>query len=166
MKFRRVSYLLILTLALTGCARQSQSAGLLGETSLSSITNDVIPELTSENSTIDCSGWTEDATTDIRNQGQLKIDQTVYGVATFSCGAPDSELSTEFVEAFVFSNGVWAGAGIVPGPRLQFMTIEPCISGEQITCPALQILGPDQEVPGTVVIFQKDEGLAWRFEPK
>ena len=165
MKIGIAGSFLFLAVALAGCTAQSDSNGLLGETSLSNTSNKVIPPLQSDNSSVDCSGWTQDATTYIRNQGLLTIDKTIYGVATFSCGAPDSELSTEYVEAFVFSNGVWAGAGIVPGPRLQFMTTQPCTSGEQVTCSALQIIGPDEEVPGTIVIFQEGSDLAWRFDP-
>lgn len=158
--------LVAIALTLAGCSANTESSGLLGDTSLSSTTNQVVPALTAANSTIDCSGWTQDAQTYLRNQGILKVGETVYGIGLFSCGAPNSELSTEFVESFIFSNGAWAGNGVVPGPRIQFMTMQPCVSAEEITCSALKIEDVDIEIEGTIIVSQKDGNLSWRFEPK
>lgn len=156
---------LIIALALSGCSAQTKSSGLLGDTSLSSTTNQVVPAITATNSTIDCSGWTQDAQTYLRNQGVLKVGDTTIGIGFFSCGAPNSELSTEFVESFIFSNGTWAGNGVVPGPRIQFMTMQPCASAEEITCPALKIEDVDVEIEGAIIVSQIDGNLSWRFEP-
>ena len=157
--------LVLVTLLVTGCSDKTNSAGLLGDTSLSSTTNQVVPPLTAANSTVDCSGWTQDAQTYLRNHGVLKVGETVIGVGFFSCGAPNSELSTEFVESFIFANGAWAGNGAVPGPRLQFMTMQPCTSAEEITCPALKIEDVDVEIEGSIIVTQKEGNLSWRFQP-
>ncbi len=157
--------LLIAASSLTGCSAQTKSSGLLGDTSLSSTTNQVVPAITAENSTIDCSGWTQDAQTYLRNQGVLKVGDTTIGIGFFSCGAPNSELSTEFVESFIFTDGAWAGNGVVPGPRIQFMTMQPCTSAEEIICPALKIEEVDIEIEGSIIVSQKDGNLSWRFEP-
>lgn len=165
MKNQAIAFCAGLAFILTGCSAQSQDSGLLGQTSISNTTDAVIPELKATNSTIDCSGWTQDASTYLRNQGILKIDGVVYGIALFSCGAPDSELSTEFVESFIFTNGVWAGNGIVAGPRIKFMTMAPCESASEVRCKGVRIEDVDQEINGSIVIYQSDKELAWRFEP-
>jgi hypothetical protein len=151
-------------LALTGCQRESSSSGLITDTSLSNTTNAVIPELTAANSTVDCSGWAEGATVYLRNQGLLKVDQTIYGIGTFSCGVPDSELSTEYVESFIFTEGAWAGNGVVPGPRIRFMTLAPCKSAEKITCKAVKLEDREVEINGQIVISISAGDLSWRFE--
>ena len=165
MRKEKLAWFLLVTLVISGCSANTESSGLLGNTSLSSTTNQVVAPLTAANSTVDCSGWTQDAQTYLRNQGVLKIGDTTIGVGFFSCGAPNSELSTEFVESFIFSNGTWAGNGVVPGPRIQFMTMQPCISAEEITCSALKIEDVDVEIEGEIIVSQKDGNLSWRFEP-
>lgn len=151
---------------LTACENGSQpTLGLSTNATMGPTTNKVIPPLTAENSTIDCSGWSDDAKTYLRQQGLITINEAIYGVATFACGVPDSEFGSEFVESFLFTEGIWAANGLVAGPDLPISTSGECNSGAEIICPAV-VLSPDPEIftEGNLVIFEQDGGLAWRFD--
>jgi hypothetical protein len=156
----------IVAIPLTACTESDPNSATLDRPTIATNTNPAIPPLEAKNSTIDCSGWSDGALTFIRGQGQIVINDVLYGVATFACGLPNSELGTEFVESFVYAENVWAANGLVAGPDLPFMTSAPCISGKEIVCPAFSLdLEKGEEVSGNVVVFQKDGGLAWRFDP-
>ena len=156
---------LALGLFLVGCGAKPEGEISLGKTTIATNTNPAIPPLEASNSTIDCTGWAEGSQTYIRNQGQIVIRDVLYGVGTFACGVPNSELGTEFIESFVFTQGVWASNGLVSGPELQFMTISECTSEKEIMCPAVVLeQGTGTETKGVVVVFEKDGGLAWRFD--
>lgn len=156
----------VVTFSLTACAESDPNSATLDRPTIATNTNPAIPPLEAKNSTIDCSGWSDGALTFIRSQGQIVINNVLYGVATFACGLPNSELGTEFVESFVYAQNVWAANGLVAGPDLPFMTSAPCISGKEIVCPAFSLdLEKGEEVSGNVIVFEKDGGLAWRFDP-
>ncbi len=156
----------VVTFSLTACAESDPNSATLDRPTIATNTNPAIPPLEAKNSTIDCSGWSDGALTFIRSQGQIVINNVLYGVATFACGLPNSELGTEFVESFVYAENVWAANGLVAGPDLPFMTSAPCVSGKEIVCPAFSLdLEKGEEVSGNVVVFEKDGGLAWRFDP-
>lgn len=153
---------------MSACGNESQPIiGLSADATMGPATNKVIPPLTSENSTIDCSGWSEGAQTYLRQQGLITINDATYGVATFACGVPDSEFGSEFVESFLFTEGIWAANGLVAGPDLPISTSGECKSGDEIICPAV-VLSPDPEIftEGNLVIFEQDGGLSWRFDAK
>ena len=136
------------------------------QASMGATTNQAVPPLEDKNSTIDCSGWEADAKTILREQGSITINKQKFQVATFACGASDSELSTEFVESFVFAKGVWASNGLVSGTDQPFITTGSCQSTEtQIKCP-VKVLSANAETDpaGTLVIFEQDGGLAWRVD--
>ena len=155
----------VVTFSLTACAESDPNSATLDRPTIATNTNPAIPPLEAKNSTIDCSGWSDGALTFIRGQGQIVINEVLYGVATFACGLPNSELGTEFVESFVSAENVWAANGLVAGPDLPFMTSAPCISGKEIVCPAFSLdLEKGEEVSGNVIVFEKDGGLAWRFD--
>lgn len=165
MKFKLALLIAAGALAIGACDKQSTSSGLAAGTVITSNTNPAIPVLTSENSTIDCSGWATGAKTFIRGQGTLLVDGTLYGIATFACGAPDSEFGAEFIESFVYAKGTWAANGLVSGPDTQFITTSACQSAQEIKCQAAKInLKGEQIGTGTVVIYQKNGDLAWRFD--
>lgn len=167
MNLRLVSVISASLLVLSGCAELTDTNGLSSGTSLNSNTNPAIPALTEANSTINCSGWADGGLTYIRQQSLLVINQFTYGVATFACGTPNSEYSGEFIESFIFDNGVWAANGLVAGPEIRFYTTGPCISGDVIRCPAVEVSDKlTNEKPGEVIIFEQDGGLAWRFDLK
>lgn len=152
-------------LFISGCGSTTKSEAPSGQTTIATTTDPAIPPLEATNSTIDCTGWAEGSQTYIRNQGQIVIRDVLYGVGSFACGVPNSELGTEFIESFVFAQGVWASNGLVSGPELQFMTIGECSSSTEITCPAVVLdQGSGSETEGAVVVFEKDGGLAWRFD--
>ena len=156
----------IVALSLTACTESDPNSASLDRPTIATNTNPAIPPIEAKNSTIDCSGWSDGALTFIRGQGQIVINDVLYGVATFACGLPNSELGTEFVESFVYAQNVWAANGLVAGPDLPFMTSAPCVSGKEIVCPAFSLdLEKGEEVSGNVVVFEKDGGLAWRFDP-
>jgi hypothetical protein len=156
----------VVTFSLTACAESDPNSATLDRPTSATNTNPAIPPLEAKNSTIDCSGWSDGALTFIRGQGQIVINDVLYGVATFACGLPNSELGTEFVESFVYAENVWAANGLVAGPDLPFMTSAPCVSGKEIVCPAFSLdLEKGEEVSGNVIVFEKDGGLAWRFDP-
>ena len=156
----------VVTFSLTACAESDPNSATLDRPTIATNTNPAIPPLEAKNSTIDCSGWSDGALTFIRGQGQIVINDVLYGVATFACGLPNSELGTEFVESFVYAQNVWAANGLVARPDLPFMTSAPCVSGKEIVCPAFSLdLEKGEEVSGNVVVFEKDGGLAWRFDP-
>lgn len=153
---------------LTACGNQSQpTLGLSTDATMGPTTNKAIPPLTAENSTIDCSGWSDGAKTYLRQQGLITINEAIYGVGTFACGVPDSEFGSEFVESFLFTEGIWAANGLVAGPDLPISTSGECNSGAEIICPAV-VLSPDPEIftEGNLVIFEQDGGLSWRFDAK
>lgn len=165
MKYKLALLIAAGALVISACDKATTSSGLAAGTVITNNTNPAIPALTSENSTIDCSGWTTGAKTFIRGQGTLLVDGMMYGIATFACGAPDSEFGAEFVESFVYAKGTWAANGLVTGPDTQFITTSACVSAEEITCPAAKInIKGEQIGTGTVVIYQKDGDLAWRFD--
>lgn len=156
----------IVAFSLTACTESDPNSASLDRPTIATNTNPAIPPIEAKNSTIDCSGWSDGALTFIRGQGQIVINDVLYGVATFACGLPNSELGTEFVESFVYAQNVWAANGLVAGPDLPFMTSAPCVSGKEIVCPAFSLdLEKGEEVSGNVVVFEKDGGLAWRFDP-
>ena len=156
----------IVVFSLTACTESDPNSASLDRPTIATNTNPAIPPIEAKNSTIDCSGWSDGALTFIRGQGQIVINDVLYGVATFACGLPNSELGTEFVESFVYAQNVWAANGLVAGPNLPFMTSAPCVSGKEIVCPAFSLdLEKGEEVSGNVVVFEKDGGLAWRFDP-
>jgi hypothetical protein len=156
----------IVALSLTACTESDPNSASLDRPTIATNTDPAIPPIEAKNSTIDCSGWSDGALTFIRGQGQIVINDVLYGVATFACGLPNSELGTEFVESFVYAQNVWAANGLVAGPDLPFMTSAPCVSGKEIVCPAFSLdLEKGEEVSGNVVVFEKDGGLAWRFDP-
>ena len=156
----------IVALSLTACTESDLNSASLDRPTIATNTDPAIPPIEAKNSTIDCSGWSDGALTFIRGQGQIVINDVLYGVATFACGLPNSELGTEFVESFVYAQNVWAANGLVAGPDLPFMTSAPCVSGKEIVCPAFSLdLEKGEEVSGNVVVFEKDGGLAWRFDP-
>lgn len=166
MQFKWLLMTLGTCLFVSACAGATNSNGLATGTVITSNTNPAIPALSSENSTIDCSGWASGAKTFIRQQGHITINKTIYGVATFACGQPDSEFGNEFVESFVFDKGIWAANGLVAGTNEKFVTTSACVSGTEIICPAANTQnGPDDLTYGKLVIFEKDGGLAWRYEP-
>jgi hypothetical protein len=95
----------------------------------------------------------------------IRINDATYGVATFACGVPNSEFGSEFVESFLFTEGIWAANGLVAGPDLPISTIGECTSAEVITCPAISLsLDNQTETEGNLVIFEQDGGLSWRFD--
>ena len=154
-----------LSLLVSGCSQATSTNGLATGTVITSNTNPAIQVLTSENSTVDCSGWASGAKTFIRQQGHITINKTIYGVATFACGQPDSEFGNEFVESFVYDKGIWAANGLVSGTNEKFVTTSACVSGAEIICPAANTEnGPEKLTYGKLIIYQKDGGLAWRYE--
>lgn len=157
--------LLVSSLLLSGCVRAEQARpGLAPEATLGTTTNKAIPPLEAINSTIDCTGWADGAQTYIRQQGRITIRDTTYDVATFACGIPNSELGTEFIESFIYTQNVWASNGLVSGPELQFMTTGECNSDIEIVCPGVVFESTGGEVTGNVIVFEQDGGLAWRFD--
>ena len=165
MKFKWRLFAFGTALLVAGCSQATSSNGLATGTVITSNTNQAIPTLTAENSTVDCSGWASGAKTFIRQQGHITINKTIYGVATFACGQPDSEFGNEFVESFVHSKGIWAANGLVSGTNQKFVTTSACISGTEIICPAANTEnGPEKLTYGKLIIFEKDGGLAWRYE--
>lgn len=165
MKFKWWLFAIVTVLLISGCSQATNSNGLATGTVITSNTNPAVPALTSENSTVDCSGWASGAKTFIRQQGHITINKTIYGVATFACGQPDSEFGNEFVESFVYDKGIWAANGLVSGTNEKFVTTSACVSGNEIICPAANTEnGPEKLTYGKLIIFEKDGGLAWRYE--
>jgi hypothetical protein len=126
-------------------------------------TPDVVPELDAAASTLDCSTYSADAITFIRQQADVLAGDVQYRVATLACGEPASEVSAEVVEAFVLENGAWASVGLVSGSDVPFNTMDACESDNTtITCPAFTY-SEEGEAGGRIEITQQDNGLVWTF---
>jgi len=126
-------------------------------------TPDVVPELDAAASTLDCSTYSADAKTFIRQQADVLAGDVQYRVATLACGEPASEVSAEVVEAFVLENGAWASVGLVSGSDVPFNTMDACESDNTtITCPAFTY-SEEGEAGGRIEITQQDNGLVWTF---
>ncbi|MEJ6494371.1 MAG: hypothetical protein QNM01_07155 [Actinomycetes bacterium] len=126
-------------------------------------TSDVVPELDVAASTLDCSTYSADAITFIRQQADVLAGDVQYRVATLACGEPASEVSAEVVEAFVLENGAWASVGLVSGSDVPFNTMDACESDNTtITCPAFTY-SEEGEAGGRIEITQQDNGLVWTF---
>lgn len=161
-----IGALVLIPMLVAGCAKDTAVPGLSPQASIGTTTNSAVPPLEDKNSTIDCSGWEADAKTILREQGSITINKQAFQVATFACGSTDSELSTEFVESFVFAKSVWASNGLVSGTDQPFITTGPCESLQtQIECPVKVLSATVETDPaGTLVIFEQDGGLAWRVD--
>lgn len=139
------------------------SAPTSAPTSTPAQTSDEVPELEVSASTLDCSTYSADAISFIRQQADVMAGDVQYRVATVACGEPASEVSAEVVESFVLEDGAWASVGLVSGTDVPFNTIGACTSDNTtITCPAF-IFSEEGEALGSIEITQQDNGLVWTF---
>lgn len=126
-------------------------------------TSDEVPELDVAASTLDCSTYSADAITFIRQSADVMAGDVQYRVATVACGEPASEVSAEVVESFVLEDGAWVSTGLVSGSDVPFNTSGPCVSDNTtITCPAF-VFSEEGEASGSIEITQQDNGLVWTF---
>jgi hypothetical protein len=122
-----------------------------------------MPNVTTENLTVDCSTYAPGASSIVRQETDVMAGEVMYRIAIAGCGFPDSEVSAEFVESFVADNGVWASNGLVSGPDVPFNTSGPCTSDTKIaSCPAF-VVSEEGEATGHIEITDQDGGLVWTF---
>ena len=126
-------------------------------------TSDAVPALDVAASTLDCSTYSADAVTVIRQEADVMAADTQYRVAMVACGEVASEVSAEVVEAFVLENSAWVSVGLVSGPDVPFNTTGACESDNTtVSCPAFTF-SEEGEAAGTIEVTQQDSGLVWTF---
>ena len=159
---------LVVSLALVGCSEQVPVSNSSDEASVAasvapSIAYEDMPPIPTSSDTLECSSYSADAQTFVRQEADLMVNDVQYRVATVACGEPNSELSVEVVESFVADSGVWASNGLVSGPDVPFNTSGPCESDNKLVkCPAY-VIGEEGEAVGYIEITGQDNGLVWTF---
>ena len=126
-------------------------------------TSDEIPALDVAASTLDCSTYSADAITVLRQQADVMAGDVQYRIAMVACGEPASEVSAEVVEAFVLENSAWVSVGLISGSDVPFNTTGACESDNTIvSCPAF-VFSEEGEALGSIEVTQQDSGLVWTF---
>ena len=167
MKLPAVISGLVVSLALTGCAKQTPASNSdelkISSSPAPSVAYEDMPPVDESSVTVDCSTFAEGAKPFIRQESDLVVNDVQYRVATVACGMLASEVSAEVIESFVADNGVWASNGLVSGADVPFNTTGPCETDNTIVkCPAF-VLTEEGDAVGHIEITGQDNGLVWTF---